>query len=103
MRVIFATCSPGEAETLVDALLAERLIACANLVPGVRSHYWWEGEICREEETFLVMETSEALVAEATERLRALHSYDVPKIVVVSPESCDDDYREWLRGVVRQS
>jgi len=100
MRVIFATCSPDEADGLVGRLLEERLIGCANVVPGVRSHYVWKGEICRDEEAVLFMETTPDRVADATRRLRELHSYDVPKIVVLDPESADPDYRAWLEEVV---
>ena len=99
MRVILATCSPSEADSLARALLEERLIGCANLIPGVRSHYWWQGELCSDEETLLLMETPASRVAAATTRLRALHSYDVPKIVVLDPADCDPAYRAWLEGV----
>jgi periplasmic divalent cation tolerance protein len=100
MRVIFSTCSPAEAEGLAERLLAERLIGCANLVPGVRSLYRWEGELCRDEEVVLLMETTADRIEAATERLRALHSYDVPKIIVIDPAGCDPEYRSWLEGVI---
>ena len=101
MRLIFATCSPEGAEPLLRALLEERLVACGNLVPGVVSHYWWQGRIERDEEVVMLMETTAALVSEATTRLRELHPYDVPKIVVIDPESADPDYLAWLRSVTR--
>ena len=100
MRVILATCSPAESEGLVNTLLEERLIGCANLIPGVRSHYWWNDEICSDDEVVLLMETSDERAGAAMLRLRELHSYDVPKIVAIDPASCDPDYRAWLLGVV---
>jgi periplasmic divalent cation tolerance protein len=100
MRVIFSTCSPAEAEGLVERLLEERLIGCANLVPGVRSHYLWEGEVCRDEEVVLLMETTNECVAAAMQRLRELHSYEVPKIVVLDPAHVDASYLAWLSEVV---
>jgi periplasmic divalent cation tolerance protein len=102
MRVIFATCSPAEADGLVERLLEERLIGCANLVPGVRSHYVWKGEICRDEETVLFMETTKERVEAAMQRIRELHSYDVPKIVVLDSTDVDADYGAWLAEVVRR-
>ena len=63
MRILFATCSAQEADALVETLLEERLIGCANVVPGVRSHYWWEGEICHDEEVLLFMETADEKAA----------------------------------------
>ena len=99
MRLIFATCSPERAEPVLRALLEERLVGCGNLIPGVVSLYWWEGEIERDEEVVMWMETTVDLVASATTRLRELHPYDVPKIVVIDPESTDPDYLAWLRSV----
>ena len=99
MRLIFSTCSAEEAEGLVRTLLSERLIACANLVPGVRSLYFWQGELQNDEEVVLFMETSADKLAEATARLNELHSYDVPKILVIDAAS-NPEYRSWLYEVV---
>jgi periplasmic divalent cation tolerance protein len=99
MRVLFATCSPAEADTLAARLVEERLVACVNVLPGVRSVYRWQGEVCRDEEVVLLMETTAGLAAAAAERLRALHSYDVPKIIEIAPERCDDAYRAWVEEV----
>jgi periplasmic divalent cation tolerance protein len=101
MRIIFATCSPDGAEELAARLLEERLVACCNIVPGVRSLYWWEGELCRDEEVVMLMETSADRCEAATARLAELHPYDVPKIVVLDPERCDPRYLEWLHSVTR--
>ncbi len=103
MRLIFATCSPGEAEPVLRALLEERLVGCGNLVPAVTSLYWWQGEIARDEEVVMLMETTAELVQQAAARLRELHPYDVPKIVIIDPATADPDYVAWLRGVTRQT
>ena len=96
MRVIFATCSSDEAEALASRLVEERLVGCVNLLPGARSIYRFEGRVCRETEVVMWMETTDELAAAAAARLRALHSYRVPKIVVFEPERCDADYGAWL-------
>ena len=51
MRVVFCTCPPDEAKSLAQRLVEERLIACANILPGVTSVYRWEGAICEDDET----------------------------------------------------
>lgn len=99
MRVIFTTCSPDKAEELVSALLRERLIGCGNLFPAVRSHYWWKGELCSEEEVVMLMESPAECAEAAVARLKQLHPYDVPKIVTLDPSGCDPDYLQWLRSV----
>lgn len=96
IRILFVTCSPGQADSLARALVEERLVACVNAIPGVVSHYRWQDRIERDEEVVLLMETSRGRVAEAVARLRALHEYDVPKIVVLDPEAVNADYAEWL-------
>lgn len=99
MRVIFATCTNDEADGLATRLVEERLVGCVNVLPGVRSIYRWQGEVCRDDEVVLLMETTAALAPAAAARLRELHSYDVPKIIVIAPEHCDDAYRAWLDEV----
>jgi len=101
LRILFVTCSPGQADVLAEALLAERLVACVNAIPGVVSHYWWKDRIERDEEVVLLMETSSGRVPEAIARLRALHDYDVPKIVVLDPEDVNEDYAEWLASCLQ--
>ena len=102
MRILFVSCSAEGAEALATRLLEERLVGCCNIVPGVRSIYWWEGELCRDEEVVMLMETTAELAEAATARLQELHPYDVPKIVVLDPERCDPRYLEWLRDVTRR-
>ena len=101
MRVILTTCSPGEADSLLDALLAERLVACGNLIRGVASRYVWEGEIQSDEEVLMLMETTDANAPAAMTRLSELHSYDVPKILALEPRDCAASYLGWLREVTR--
>ena len=96
MRLIFCTCSPEEAEGLVRQLLEERLIGCANLIPGVRSLYHWEGRICDDGEVVLFMETAAEQVGAACARLAELHGYDVPKIIVIDPDHVHPGYRSGL-------
>ncbi len=98
--ILVTTCSPDRAEGLLESLLSERLVACGNLVSGVLSRYWWEGEICREEEVILWMETRAELASQAAERLHKLHPYDVPKILTLDPSDCNADYVDWLRGAI---
>ena len=99
MRLILATCGPDQAEEVLVALLRERLVGCGNLIPGVRSHYWWEGEITSDDEVLMLMETTADLADAAMARLRELHPYDVPKILAINPESCDAAYLGWLQSV----
>lgn len=101
LQLVLATCSPEQAEPLLVALLEEKLIGCGNVIPGIVSRYWWEGEIQRDSESLLLMETTPDRVESATARLRELHAYEVPKIIVLDPLGADPDYLAWLRSVTR--
>lgn len=96
-RIVFATCSADQADSLARTLVGERLVACVNAIPGVVSHYWWEGEVARDEEVVLLMETTTERLPRAMARLAALHAYDVPKIVVLDPADVDPAYAAWVR------
>ena len=93
--------SPAEAEVLAEALVVERLAACVQTTP-VRSRYVWKGELQRDEEVLLVIKTREALFEALRARIRALHSYETPEIVMVPVAAVDSDYLAWLEAGTRE-
>lgn len=95
MRIIFCTTAPGAGEPLLRALLAERVVACGNIVPGVRSLYWWQGAICEDGEELLIMETDSDNIDAKISRIAALHAYEVPKILAVEPAEGLPAYLAW--------
>ena len=86
-----------QAGRIARALVEERLIACANLVPGLTSVYRWQGEVQQEAEVLLVMKTRRALVPRLKERLPQLHPYEVPELVVTPLVDGLDPYCRWVR------
>ena len=86
-----------QAERIGRALVEERLIACANLVPGLTSIYRWRGAVQAEAEVLLVMKTRRALVPRLKERLPQLHPYEVPELVVTPLVDGLDPYCRWVR------
>lgn len=103
VAVVLCTVPEGEAERLVDQLLAEHRIACANLVGPVRSRYRWEGQIEEAREVLLVMKTASAAVAGLRERIVALHSYDVPEVIELPVSGGADAYLRWVLAEVTLS
>lgn len=95
IAVLFVTVAPDAADAFVRTLVSERLVACGNILPGVRSHYWWDGELCQDEEAVVLMETATDRIGAAMRRIRELHPYDTPKIVALDPSAVDDDYAKW--------
>ena len=98
-RLIFCTAPADAAPDLARALLEARLIGCANLIPAVRSLYWWQGEIQDDAEVVMLMETPTERVDEAVAALARAHPYEVPKLVVIEPSAINQPYLEWLRAV----
>jgi periplasmic divalent cation tolerance protein len=95
--VVFVTVGKREeAEKIADALVAERLAACCNLVPSVKSIYRWKGEICRDEETLMVIKTRRERFEALRARVKALHSYAVPEIVALPIIAGHADYLDWV-------
>jgi periplasmic divalent cation tolerance protein len=94
--VLVTAPSAAVAEELVGTLVAERLVACGNIVPGVVSIYRWQGEIQRDEEVLIVLKTAAAATARLMARTRELHPYDVPEIVVLPVADVLPAYAAWV-------
>jgi periplasmic divalent cation tolerance protein len=92
--------SMEQAAELARTLVAERLVACVNLVPGVRSIYTWKGELCDEAEVLCVMKTRKDTVDALRARLPALHPYDVPELVVLDVAAGHAPYLAWIDASV---
>ena len=99
VRVALTTAPDAEAAArIARVLVEERVAACANLVPQVRSIYRWQGRIEDDSEVLLVIKTRADRVDALAARLRALHPYEVPELVVLRVESGLDAYLDWVRA-----
>jgi len=91
--------SVAEAEAIAEAVVGQRLAACANIIPGMRSLYWWQGKLEKGEEAVLILKTRPDLVEAATAAVKAVHSYSVPCVLPVSVgEGGNAEYIAWLLG-----
>jgi periplasmic divalent cation tolerance protein len=101
VRIVLITAPDREvAAGLGRALVEERLAACANLVPQITSIYRWEGAVQEDSEVLMVVKTSAGRVAALTERVLALHPYEVPEVLVLPVESGTAAYLDWVRASV---
>jgi periplasmic divalent cation tolerance protein len=85
-----------EAEQAGHVIVEKRLAACVNILPGMISHYWWEGKIERAEEVVMLVKTRAALAEGVRQAVKAAHSYETPAIMVLPVESVDADYYRWI-------
>ena len=92
VSTIDASSAPGLARRLVE----KRLAACVNIVPGVRSIYFWKGEIRDEEECVLLIKTAPGCVGEFEEEFRKLHPYDCPELLMLPVDDGLSDYLAWV-------
>lgn len=88
------------AERLVRTLLEERIIACGNILPGLTSLYWWNGEVERGGEVQIIIKTTAAEVPRLLERVPDLHPYEVPEVLVLPIEEGFGPYLSWVRESV---
>ena len=85
-----------EAGEIAKKLVEERLAACANIIPRIESVYWWKGKVRNEKETLILAKTREGLVDRAIERVKGIHSYDVPCVVALPIAGGNEDYLKWV-------
>lgn len=96
-RFIYITAAnPEQARLIGEALVAERLAACANILSPMQSIYRWEGKIQRDTEAVLIAKTRAALVERVIARVRALHSYTVPCVVSLAVDAGNPDFLDWI-------
>lgn len=94
--VIVTAANKAEAEKIAQTLLSERLIACANIIGPAHSLYWWQGKIETAEEHVILMKTRKGLFTELAEKVKALHSYQVPEIIAIPIAEGFKPYVKWL-------
>ena len=85
-----------EAEQAGRTIVEKRLAACVNILPGMVSHYWWEGKVERGEEVVMIVKTRATLASNVGRAIKEMHSYSTPAIVVLPLESVEETYLKWL-------
>ena len=90
------------AASIITLLIEERLIACGTMIPCARSLYLWQGKIEESGETVVLFKTVDELALRFMERLKELHPYEVPEIILLEPESVSTAYEFWVRESLRK-
>jgi periplasmic divalent cation tolerance protein len=85
-----------EAEQKGRELVEKRLAACVNILPGMISHYWWQGQLERAEEVVAIFKTRASLAEPLRQAIKDVHSYQTPSIVILPVESADSEYYAWI-------
>ena len=97
--IYITTKDEEEAKKIGGALLEEKLVACVNIINGMKSMYWWKDSIEIDDETILLAKTREALVKNIIEKVKSVHSYDCPCIVSIPLWKGNQDFYDWIEKV----
>jgi periplasmic divalent cation tolerance protein len=99
--IVFVACESREqAETIAESVVTSQLAACVNVIPGVRSCYMWEAKLTWSEEVVLLIKTTRSRYGQLQERVRQLHSYEIPEIVSVEIDEGFEKYIDWIEKSV---
>lgn len=85
-----------EATSLAHKLVQNKLVACANIIPGITSVYEWEGKVEESSEYMLMGKTRTALAEELTTFVKANHSYSCPEVITAQIHDGSSDYLNWI-------
>lgn len=88
--------TPEEAAAIGRSLVEERLAACVNILGGITSFYWWEGEVQQGAETALIAKTRADLTDAITARIKQLHGYTCPCVVALPIQGGNQDFIDWI-------
>lgn len=99
--IYITTSSRDEALRIGRTVVADRLAACANVLPAITSVYRWQGEIHEDGESSLILKTRSDLVERLTARVKELHSYDCPCVVALPITDGNPDFLRWIAEETR--
>jgi len=95
--VLVTTSTSDDAYKIADALVAERLAGCVNIIPAIESVYRWEGKVTRDTETLMIIKTTSERYPEVERRVKELHTYSTPEVVALRIERGSEQYLNWVR------
>jgi periplasmic divalent cation tolerance protein len=100
---VLTTCASADAaQRLAEALVEQRLAACVNTLGGVQSTYRWQGRVEREQESLLVIKTTEARLTEIEKAIRQHSSYELPEVLAIPVEGGSAAYLDWVAESVAE-
>ncbi|AXV37772.1 MAG: divalent-cation tolerance protein CutA [Methanobacterium sp. BRmetb2] len=98
--VYITTSGIEESEKIARVLLDERLAACTNILPSIKSIYRGESDLEEDSESLLIAKTDTSKVEKIIEKVKSIHSYDIPCILAIPIIKGSDDYLKWLDGKI---
>lgn len=98
--VILVTCAKEEeADRIATEIVTEKLAACINVIPRIRSYYIWEGKLQKDEEYLLLIKSLPGKVKKLEETIQRLHSYDIPEFIILPLIGGSEKYLGWMEEI----
>ena len=94
--ILTTVSSKKEAELIGSKLIDKELAACVNIIPNIKSIYYWEGKINKDSEYLLIIKTVKRAEEDIFENIRKLHSYDTPEMITIPITGGEKSYLNWL-------
>jgi periplasmic divalent cation tolerance protein len=100
--IVFVTTPTGDdGRTIARALVREKLAACVNILPGIRSIYTWEDEVYEDDEVLLIIKTRGEIFEALSAMVKEVHPYDVPEVIAAPMTAGAADYLNWIDQVTQ--
>jgi periplasmic divalent cation tolerance protein len=96
--VLITAKDKSQATKIAQALVKERQAACVNILPGVRSLFWWQGKVDAASEVLMLVKTQKKCFKRVVAIVKKLHSYQVPEIIALPIVAGERAYLEWLKA-----
>jgi periplasmic divalent cation tolerance protein len=101
--LLFSTAgNQEEASRIASHLVQNRLVACVNIIPSIRSVYWWKDQVNDESESLLLMKTEKSKIKEVETAIKSIHSYETPELIAVQLDYGMPAYLSWVSNTVRK-
>jgi periplasmic divalent cation tolerance protein len=100
-RIVLSTAgSIEEARRIARVLVEEKLAACVNVVPQIESFYWWQEKVENAQEFLLIVKTTAELSADVCQKIKELHSYELPEAIEITISAGSAEYLDWIGASV---
>jgi periplasmic divalent cation tolerance protein len=102
--VLFSTtASMDEAQNISDYLIANHIAACVNIIPSIRSVYWWDNKVNHDSEVLMIIKTETTKIPEVEKSIRRLHSYETPELIALPLHYGIAEYLQWMSEALSPS
>ena len=95
--ILITASSAEEGEKIASSLVENHMVACINIVPSVKSLFFWEGKTAQESEVLLIAKSRRPLLDKIIGHVKKIHSYKVPEIIALPVIGGSEEYLKWVR------